>query len=115
MLLFSLGFSPLNRLRLQSVAVGTSCSRISTARRFTRFRLSLINARAPVFLAGDLGLTPRAIAGLVVFATVGAAAGTHMLMRRRKINTQISIGMTPMIRGLVSIVSGVFGFSALRN
>ena len=70
--------------------------------------LGLFTSLAPVFVAGDLGITSRAIAGLVVFLTFGSAASMQILLRKAGALTQVGWGVGLMIVGLASITTGVF-------
>jgi Major Facilitator Superfamily len=70
--------------------------------------LGLFTSLAPVFVAGDLHITNRAIAGLIVFLTFGSAASVQMLLGRAGSTVQVSWGVAMMIVGLASLTTGVF-------
>ena len=72
---------------------------------FSFFGLS--TSLAPAFVAGELGITSKAIGGIVVFLTFASAVGTQLVIRSAKPSSQVTIGMVMMTLGLVSVTLGV--------
>jgi predicted MFS family arabinose efflux permease len=73
--------------------------------------LGLFTSLAPGFLAGQLDITSRAVAGAVVFATFTAGAVSQILVRPLSATVQIALGAILLVSGLaiVAVVVSVGG------
>jgi MFS family permease len=67
----------------------------------------LATSLAPAFVAGDLGVTSKAIGGLVVFLTFASAVATQLIIRSLKLTIQVTIGIITMVVGLAGLAAGV--------
>ncbi|MDQ1562533.1 MAG: hypothetical protein QOE85_1874, partial [Actinomycetota bacterium] len=98
------------RIRVPRAARGRYFAAAAIA--FGGFSLfGLATSLAPAFVAGDLGVTSKAIGGLVVFLTFASAVGTQLLVRSAKLATQVTIGIIMMGLGLASLTIGVWSSS----
>lgn len=71
--------------------------------------LGLFSAMAPSFLAGTLHQRSHALAGLVAFAALGAAAGAQLLLPPRiRSNRALALASTAVPIGLGLLVAGVY-------
>jgi predicted MFS family arabinose efflux permease len=65
--------------------------------------LGLFTSLAPGFLAGQLGITSRAVAGGVVFVTFTAGAVSQILVRPLSARAQIALGTILLVIGLGTV------------
>ena len=63
--------------------------------------LGLFTSLAPIFVSGQLHITSKATAGVVVFLTFAAAALSQVAVRRLSVRAQIMVGAVLLIVGLV--------------
>ncbi|MDQ1525502.1 MAG: hypothetical protein QOG18_115 [Microbacteriaceae bacterium] len=98
------------RIRVPRTARGRYFAAAAIA--FGGFSLfGLATSLAPAFVAGDLGVTSKAIGGLVVFLTFASAVATQLLIRSSKLATQVATGIIMMGLGLGSLTLGVWSSS----
>ncbi|WP_345376660.1 MFS transporter [Frondihabitans cladoniiphilus] len=71
--------------------------------------LGLFTSLAPVFVSGTLGITSRAVAGLVVFATFAAAALAQIAFRPLSARAQIVVGTVLLVVGIAALAVAVVG------
>jgi predicted MFS family arabinose efflux permease len=64
--------------------------------------LGLFTSLAPGFLAGQLQIDSKAVAGVVVFATFGAGAVSQILVRPLSVRAQIGLGTVLLVSGLAT-------------
>jgi Na+/melibiose symporter-like transporter len=64
--------------------------------------LGLFTSLAPGFLAGQLQISSRAVAGAVVFATFAAGAVSQIVVRPLSAKTQIALGAALLVSGLIA-------------
>jgi MFS family permease len=69
--------------------------------------LGLFTAVAPAFLAQELGVTSRAVIGLVVFAVFAASAGGQVMLERVPQPVAIPAGCLALIAGMGSLAIGL--------
>jgi hypothetical protein len=77
--------------------------------------LGLFTSLAPIFVSGQLHITSRATAGLVVFLTFAAAAVCQIVVRPLSMRAQVALGTVLLIVGLavvavVVVTVGGLGF-----
>ncbi|MFI5934499.1 MFS transporter [Actinoplanes sp. NPDC051494] len=80
--------------------------------------LGLFTSLAPVFVAGQLHITSRATAGLVVFVTFAAAAGSQIAVRSLGLRIQVLLGAVLLVAGIATLATvvvtvGSIGFFVL--
>jgi hypothetical protein len=71
----------------------------------------LFSSLAPVLLAGRLGITDRAVSGLVVALVFGSAAVSQLLVGRVGATRQLGVGTTLMIVGLAGVTVSLLASS----
>lgn len=75
--------------------------------------LGLFTSLAPVFVAGQLHITSRATAGLVVFATFAAAALAQIVVRPLSVRAQVGLGAALLVAGISVLAVVVVSVGAL--
>jgi hypothetical protein len=77
--------------------------------------LGLFTSLAPVVVSGQLGITSRAVAGLVVFVTFAAAAVSQIAVRPLGVRAQVVLGALLLVVGIALLavtVVATLGFAA---
>jgi MFS family permease len=69
--------------------------------------LGLFSSLAPVFVAGQLHITSRAVAGLVVFIAFAAATVAQVLARVLHVRTQVVLGVALLVIGIAILATVV--------
>ncbi|MGX6606129.1 MFS transporter [Micromonosporaceae bacterium Da 78-11] len=69
--------------------------------------LGLFTSLAPIFVAGQLHITSRATAGVVVFVTFAAAAGSQIAVRSLSVRAQIALGAVLLVAGIATLATVV--------
>ncbi|GLY30872.1 MFS transporter [Kineosporia sp. NBRC 101731] len=75
--------------------------------------LGLFTSLAPVFVAGQLHITSRATAGLVVFVTFAAAAISQIAVRPLSVPARIAVGTVLLVAGIAVLAVVVETVGAL--
>lgn len=65
--------------------------------------LGLFTSLAPIFVAGQLHITSRAVAGVVVFLTFAAAAAAQIAVRSLSVRGQIALGAVLLVLGIATL------------
>jgi MFS transporter len=65
--------------------------------------LGLFTSLAPIFVAGQLHITSRATAGVVVFLTFAAAAAAQIAVRALGVRGQIALGAVLLVVGIATL------------
>ncbi len=100
------------RIRVPRTARGRYFASAAVA--FGAFSLfGLATSLDPVFVAGDLRVTSKAVGGLVVFLTFASAVATQLVVRSAKQTTQVTFGIILMVLGLAGLTAGVSATSVV--
>ncbi len=71
----------------------------------------LFSSLAPVLLAGRLGITDRAVSGVVVALVFGSAAVSQLLVGRLAASRQLALGTALLVLGLAGVTTSLLASS----
>ncbi|WP_305786378.1 MFS transporter [Symbioplanes lichenis] len=69
--------------------------------------LGLFTSLAPIFVAGQLHITSRAVAGAVVFVTFGSAVVAQIAVRPLSLRAQVALGALLLVLGIGALTAVV--------
>lgn len=75
--------------------------------------VGLFTALAPIVVSGQLQVTSKAVAGLVVFATFAAAALAQIAVRPLRLQAQVGLGTMLLLGGIVTLAVTVVASAGL--